>query len=408
MTYTRRRFLQGTAAVVAGNMARSAIVTDDPFLMLNRRQMDQPSRNQLFHSLRDDPRVQQLVQTAVDAALSAGATYADARLTFTQDMTVYQSPIPGRHETMGFGVRALVDGYWGFAASPVWNTVEAARLGRAATEQARVNVLGEPREIELAPIANTASGEWIMPVKDDPFEMAYDEIYDFLAGVGAFIRRLPLARTDLVRFDFQRQQKVFGSSSGQLTIQRLYRTGGVVAFSITTSENRTIPLALDCLTPAGAGFEYIREQPLRQLIVAKHEEGMKDLELPLRPIDVGRYPMLLDSYGAAHIVSQTIGRATEVDRAFGYEANAGGTSYITNPLEMLGSYRIGSSLVNISADRHSVGSVGRVKWDDEGVEPTPSQVVKGGVLAHMPIFSRRVNRLHPWDVHTLRMQSMLH
>jgi TldD protein len=99
-------------------------------------------------------------------------------------------------------------------------------------------------------------------------------------------------------------------------------------------------------------------------------------------LDVGRYDTLCDAKAVADLVSKTIGRATEIDTAFGFEANAGGTGFI-DPIDMLGSYRLGSALLNVSGDRSAEGSVGRVRWDDEGVQPVKVDLIRDGIVTNM-------------------------
>jgi TldD protein len=82
----------------------------------------------------------------------------------------------------------------------------------------------------------------------------------------------------------------------------------------------------------------------------------------------------------ATLLDRTIGVATQLDRALGYEANAGGTSFLNDPLGMLGTFQAGSSLVNITANRSTPGQLATVKWDDEGVVPQPFSLVENGVL----------------------------
>jgi TldD protein len=374
MSYTRRTMLRQSArALAVGTFLQSDSLSPlipIPYL----------SPRSLLPILDEVQR--QLIQTAVDAAMRAGATYADARLTFTQELIATRN-IPDRSEVIAFGVRALVNGYWGFASSPVWNNDEAARLGTTAAAQARANVLGRPREVELAPLEHPQSGSWVMPVKDDPFTMAYEEIWDFVSGLKSFIGRLKDIKFSNVGLRFIRQDKSFGSSLGQYTTQRLYQTSGGVTFSVEDIEGRTAGTVLDYLTPAGLGFEYAREQPLRDAIVRAHEELLRELTLPKIPVDVGRYPTLINPVGMASIMSESIGAATQVDRAFGYEANAGGTSYITDPTTMLGTLKVGNSLVTITGNRARPGSVGRVQWDDEGVKPSEFTLIREGILTNM-------------------------
>lgn len=341
--------------------------------------IDSPNHYSAIH---DESNLKSIVNSAVDSAVSAGAQYADARLTHTQDLSYSGMATPRRGEFMGIGVRALYQGYWGFAAGAIWSLEDAASLGTEALENAKVNVLGNPREVDLAP-AVLESGTWFTPVEADPFEIAFEEVFDFMSGLRTFISGLKFFNSSRIGVAFTRQKKAFGNSSGQFTLQQLYRTTGIVEFGIKDQKNRTAAASLDTLTPAGMGFEHLRGQQLRSQIEVAHEEAMRDLELEIKPIEPGRYTTLIDQLGVASAVNETIGVATQIDRAMGYEANAGGTSYIVDPQEMLGTFKIGNSSLNISCDRSEPGSVGRVKWDDEGVNPRKFDLVKDGILINM-------------------------
>ena len=66
--------------------------------------------------------MREIVQEAVQAAVAAGAGYADARLVEqdTESLTVRNQEMEGidRARSTGVGIRVLVDGYLGFAARP--------------------------------------------------------------------------------------------------------------------------------------------------------------------------------------------------------------------------------------------------------------------------------------------------
>ncbi len=378
---TRRSFVHGSAATLASTVVARSVVG----MPLERfQELPEPR----------DQRLQQLIETSVGAAMSSGAKYADARLTFTQNLKIKASwserdkvldnnAIPNRSEIMSFGVRALFDGYWGFAASPVWGMTEAARLGRSAVESAKANVLGKPRQVDLGPKPTLQHGDWTMAVKDDPFNMAFEEIYDYFRGFAGYLQRLPFNSGSLMSGEFMRQQKCFGSSDGQFVTQRLYRSGGTIRLSIRDGEQRSAHGAVEGLTMAGLGFEYFRDQPLRAMVDAVHDEALRDRLLPVVPAEVGRYPVLIDPTGLASIVGQSVGAATEIDRVMGYEANAGGTSYITDPDAMLETLKIGAPSLQISGGRSKPGTLAQVRWDDEGVEPRDFPIVKDGLLVNL-------------------------
>jgi TldD protein len=114
------------------------------------------------------------------------------------------------------------------------------------------------------------------------------------------------------------------------------------------------------------------------------------------PVDVGRYDIVCAPMAVAGTMNTTIGVATELDRAMGYEANADGTSYLDQPLEMLGTYHVGSPLLTVTANRSQAGGAATVKWDDEAVEPEEFTLVKDGVLADYQTTREQATWLTPW------------
>ena len=327
----------------------------------------------------EDPRLKPLAQRALDAARTAGASYADVRLTHTRTRGFGTG---GARDTEGIvvGVRALAQGYWGFASGPVWSPDEMVRLGREAVHQAKTNALGGSRVAELAPTP-AVSGHWTMPVKIDPFALYPAEIMDYLGGLNRFIDRLGWSASDN-QCRFSVQEKAFASTDGSFCTQRLYL--GLGNLDIEPGPGQQAPGLIggkvDLLSAAGLGWELYRDQPLREAIRRLIDERKADAKLPLKPIDVGRYDTVVDARTVTRFVTQTLGRATELDRALGYEANAGGTSYLTDPLEMLGSYQAGAPLLTLTANRTEAGAAATVNWDDEGVVPDDFTIVKDGVL----------------------------
>ncbi len=325
-----------------------------------------------------DPRIKSICAAAISAARDAGASYADIRLSHMYNRKI--GGLPPETEIMSVGIRTLVDGYWGFASSPIWSVDEGARLGHAAVRQARANNIAGPREMNMAPLENIKSGEWIMPIKDDPFQLNFSEVIDFLNSLSTVVARWPGVQPLPPAAEFRRLDKFFASSLNQEFFQRTYLTSADIGFRYISSDGKQTSIALDSLTPAGRGFEYIREQDLRAELRRRYEEAREDLKLPFKPVDVGRYPTLLDRNTTAQLLRLTFGPATELDRILGYEANSSGTSFINDPMEMLGSLKVASPEVTIIADRSMEGGAGTVKWDDEGVEPQEVTLIDKGIL----------------------------
>jgi TldD protein len=374
MPLTRRSLLK------AGALAAAVATIPRPLLaQLGRRPEPLPPI--------EDPRLQALASRALEVARVAGAAYADVRLTHTRVRRFYV-PSTLDDESMEVGVRALVEGYWGFASGPMWSPDEMARLAREAVHQAKVNALGKPRVVELAPAPVVASGHWEMAVAIDPFAISPFEVQDFLASLELYTSRTPKTGTSENHATALVQAKAFASTAGSYCTQRCYRMDGVLEVKTKLEQGQEGAFALDCLTPAGMGWELytadriprVREHSLREEIQRGLEALREEMLLPVKPVDVGRYDAVFDARTIASLVDETLGRATELDRALGYEANAGGTSYLNDPFGMLGNYQAGASTLTLSANRSERGGAATVKWDDEGIEADDFTLVKDGVL----------------------------
>ena len=107
---TRREFV-ATTALAAGALAVG-------------RPKDAAAHSRLVPHVQDrmDAPTRELLLLALDTAKRAGASYADARIQRVQRNAVFtrerQVLDVIDSDTMGCGIRALVDGCWGFAATP--------------------------------------------------------------------------------------------------------------------------------------------------------------------------------------------------------------------------------------------------------------------------------------------------
>jgi TldD protein len=336
----------------------------------------------------DDPRLKELTARALEAARGAGARYADVRLTHTRTRRFFPL-FTYDEESMEVGVRSLVDGYWGFASGPVWSVDEMARLGRESVRQAKTNALGKPRVVDLAAAPVVQNGNWVMPVGIDPFEISPFEAQDFLVSLDSYSRRTPGAGTVRNGAIAESQSKAFASTLGSYFTQRCRRIEGILVIQLNMEKERKQgELVMGCVTPAGLGWELytadrlpqIREHSMFEEMRLGVEGLRKQLMMPVKPVDVGRYDAVMDARTVANLVDATLGRATELDRAMGYEANAGGTSYLNDPIGMIGSYQAGAPALNMTGNRAQPGGCATVKWDDEGVAPEEIALVKDGVL----------------------------
>jgi TldD protein len=334
-----------------------------------------------------DPLLRELSARALDTARAAGATYADVRFTLErfEDLIFFSHRHYQHlrdHEFAGVGVRALVDGAWGFASSPHWTPEEVARLAREAAAQARTNAQGQGRRIDLGPPPPAASGEWATPIRRDPFTVPMEEkvetAWAFLEQASRYnvgVRRANIGSG--MRMNWRRQERTFASTDGAFTTQTIYQSDTSLSVGAQTPEGRA-GRSTNLLGNVAGGWELFADAPLVDDIPRLAEEALEMVGAePVRP---DRYDVVMDARTVAQLVGMTIGTATELDRVLGYEANAGGTSYLAPPAEMLGSFEVGSGLLNVRADRSSPRGLASVRWDEEGVEPEDYDLVRDGVL----------------------------
>ncbi len=329
--------------------------------------------------------IKEIAQASIDAAMAQGASYSDVRITFTKHIQ-WASETPFLSESMEIGIRALVDGYWGFASSPVWHLDEAARLGVSAYDQAKANVVDGPREMSLTATSGEKTGHWVMPVKHDAFKTHYDEIYDAIKGLQNFCRRLRYMNFMNNNVRFEKQHRAFVSSEGHYQTQIINRT--LANLELKFAHSNGIDggqFKVDQYASSPGGLEVIRDKPMRKYIQEEYDLMVESWKLPIKPVDVGRFNTVIDQNGMAKIMSSSIGFATEVDRAMGFEANSSGTSYIADPVSMLGVFKVGAPNLNVYADRSYPYGIATVAWDDEGVKPVSTQLIKNGILNDMQV-----------------------
>ncbi len=361
-------------------------------------------------SLADPELVRKLALQAIDAARQAGATYADVRLTRIVSQSFINGEFQSDRETVGIGVRTLVNGYWGFSASPFWEGDEGALLARDAVAQASANATGSARTVDMGTVPAIVNGTWTTPIRRDPFTIPLEEKLDMLSSIMAYAGAYGKARSvgqkesgPQLAVTIEREERSVATTDGSYFTQVLYNTGGSLEYTMQDrqyqGQSDKLPLWTSFaqgLTKAQGGWEIVEDANLYAQIPRLYAECDEQVGLPVKPVDVGRHTIVFDAASSASLVDQTIGIATELDRALGYEANAGGTSYLTDPVEMLGTYSFGTPLLTVTADRTSPGALATVKWDDEGVTPDTCTLVSNGTLTDFQTTREQATWLAPW------------
>jgi TldD protein len=336
---------------------------------------------------------------ALNAARAAGADYADVRISTnrTQRMATRERIVAGvmDSETSGFGVRVLVDGTWGFAASREVTVDEVARVARVAVAQARANRAAQRRPVELAPLDWTGRGEWRSPVDIEPFDIPIEDKVALLLQANEAAMAVTGVAFASSNMSFLREEKYFASTEGVITDQTIYKTaGGVNVTAVSADRSDFQSRNSTDVMPKGVGYEHILASDLVGRAPGWAEEAVA--KLSAKPVQPGRYDLVLRPSHLWLTIHESIAHPTELDRIMGFEANYAGTSFISSPEEFLGSFRYGPEIMNIQGERITPGALSTVGWDDEGVKPDEYLIVKDGILNDLQTTREQAPWLGDW------------
>ncbi|HET7460972.1 MAG TPA: TldD/PmbA family protein [Longimicrobium sp.] len=346
----------------------------------------------------DDPEYQELARRALDAARSAGASYADVRINRnrTQSVSTREQRITGFDdgETFGFGVRVLAGGAWGFAASRDLNLQEVERVAREAVAQARANSAGRKTPVELAPVEVYRNATWRSPIQVEPFEVPVEEkVALLLAANDAAVKAG--ARFVTSSMFFVREEKTFASTEGSFITQTIYRALPQMNVTAVAPDGRDFQSRMSTpVQPMGLGYEHVRNAKLVENAPKWAEDAVR--KLTAKPVQPGRYDLVLLPSHLFLTIHESIAHPTELDRILGYEANFAGTSFISPIQDYLGKFRYGPDIFNIQAERSAPGSLATAGWDDEGVRPEEYLIVKNGILNDLQTTREQAPMLADW------------
>jgi len=285
----------------------------------------------------------------------------------------------------GLAVRVLVDGCWGFAASDVVTIDTARLLAERAVALARISA---PLSITRVVLADEPVhvGSWVSDYVIDPFEVAESERVALLVERSA--RLLAHTAVSHVTSSLRavKEQVFYADLAGTRTTQqrvRLQCDWTAVAVDEATGAFETMSTIAP---PAGRGWEYLTGEARTVAGVTAWDWDAELATLPEQlaekaaapSVEPGRYDLVIDPTNLWLTIHESVGHATELDRALGYEANYAGTSFATP--DKLGVLRYGSELMNVTGDRLTPHGLASVGWDDEGVEAQSWDLVHNGIL----------------------------
>jgi TldD protein len=328
-------------------------------------------------------------ERVLSEALKLGVDYADVRLiphSQSQEITVKNGVVENleHSESAGFGVRVLLDGVWGFASSFRIREREIAAVVEMAVQIANASAITRQYPVKLAPAIIWKDGNFITPVKIDPFKVSLEEKVDLLVRADNLIRqhgrKVKIRECDLT---FHRFRKIFVSTEGSSITQEITISGGGISAKAVEGDEvqqRSYPNSFRGNFTT-RGYEFIEELDLLAHAPRIAEEADELLTAPDCP-EMETALILLPNQLCLQI-HESIGHAVELDRILGTEITYAGGSFLTPVLDQIGSFPYASPIVHVTADATLDGGIGSFGFDDEGVEAQKFPLIENGILKNL-------------------------
>ena len=352
-----------------------------------------------------------LADIALETAQSNGASYADVRIGryLNQFISARNTKIQNitNTESFGVGIRVIVNGTWGFAAT---NDVTPEGISRAATEAAaiaRANSRFQTEPVQLAPQAGFGEVAWRTPIEINAFEVPISEKAELLAAASEAALANGANFIDS-RLYLVNEQKYFASTEGSYIDQDIHRTWPTFTVTAVDKASGEFKTRAALSAPVGMGYEYLsgraegKVDAPTTVLYDRYYDMVEDAglaaeqaraTLSAKSVEPGQYTLVLEPSHLFLTIHESVGHPLELDRVLGYEANYAGTSFATLDKWRSKSFNYGSELVTLFADRTQENSLGVVGWDDEGVPAKRWDLVKDGILVNYQAIRDQVHIL---------------
>lgn len=340
-----------------------------------------------------------LADAALARARALGAEHADFRFERVRSASwrLRDAKPSGSSDTtdLGYAVRVVHGGTWGFASGVDLTMDAAAKVASQAVAMAKlsaqvIKAAGADERVELADEPVHADRTWISSYEIDPFAVPDEQKTALLAE---WSNRL-LTSAGVTHVDASlltvHENKFYADTAGTVTTQQRVRLHpSLTAVSVDESSGefdsmRTIA------PPVGRGWEYLTGTGWDWDDELERMPELLAEKMRAPSVDPGLYDLVVDPSNLWLTIHESIGHATELDRALGYEAAYAGTSFAT--FDQLGTLRYGSDLMNVTGDRTAEHGLATIGYDDEGVEGQSWDLVKDGTLVGYQL-DRRIARL---------------
>jgi TldD protein len=325
--------------------------------------------------------MQEIIDAFLNAAELKKLDYADIRVIDSrrESLTVRDGRVDNLSQIsgLGYGVRVLLNGRWGFAASREATPEAAAMITQLAIRIAESSNKAGGDPVRLAP-AEAHTGEWHTPMETDPFEVSLEEKLKLLMEADkAMIDAAPVSHRSAF-YDAWREDQHFASTEGSRLHMVITECGGGIESDAVRDgdhQRRCYPNSFRGQFHTG-GFEHFLKYDIAKHAPRVAEECVQLLDAPLLPSETTT--VILDGPQLGLQIHESIGHAIELDRVLGWELAYAGGSFV-RPTDR-GSLKYGSDIMNVTCDPTLPGGLGSYAYDDDGVKSFRDPLIVDGVF----------------------------
>jgi len=325
--------------------------------------------------------LRRLADAALQRARDFGVEHADFRLERLrgQDLRLRDGVLQGAHdaEDLGFAVRVIVDGTWGFASTVELTTEAAVRITEEAVRVAQVSSAISSERIELAPEPVYSDATWVSSYDVDPLSVPTRDKVELLAAWSQQLLTAPAVQHVSAVVSQVVENKFYADLAGTTTTQQRVRLYPSLEAHGSDEASGRFDSMRTIAPPVGRGWEYLLDGYDWAAELAEIP-GLLEEKLRAPSVDAGLYDLVVHPSNLWLTIHESIGHATELDRALGYEANYAGTSFAT--YDKLGTLAYGSAAMNVTGDRTVEHGLSTIGYDDEGVATQQWDIVRDGTL----------------------------
>jgi TldD protein len=304
-------------------------------------------------------------EVRVERLKEAFRTFRDHALETTADRQV-----------LGLSVRVVHDGVWGFAADIALTPDSASRLAERAVATAQVSRPLTPASVLLADEDTYPDATWVSDYEIDPFTVDEADKVGRLLELNEALLDSPHVSHATAMLAYVCENKYFASLAGTTTTQQRMRI--LAQLTAVNVGDHGFATMRTIGPPTGRGWEYLTGTGWDFDSEVAEMGELLAAHVAAPSIEAGHYDLVIHPSNLFLTIHESVGHATELDRALGYEAAYAGSSFAT--FDQLGTLTYGSPVMNVTGDRLVEHGLATIGYDDEGVAGQEFDIITGGTL----------------------------